>query len=277
MSAPLTAVRPGAGAYLPIFAHTVSTRIADDYETSVIAEHGRDSDEYRIRVLGDFPSGDEDSYIAATDVTAAMNRDITYHKAEKKTWSLDPARYGRDGSALGKRIGRVILPLQRKHGLDTMAVAGWVKNEYDETPTDEKPSEIMIDVIGIGAGVFDRLNEQGLPVRAVNVAETPSFGKKWMRLRDELWYRTKHALKFIKLPEDDELLEDLTTPRYEYASDGRLKIESKEAMRKRGKASPDKGDAVCMLMLEEDFAMVSETSGNRGWSTALVRGLNATL
>jgi len=38
-----------------------------------------------------------------------------------------------------------------------MATVGKIKAEYDATPYDLRPSEIMIDVIGLGAGVYDRL------------------------------------------------------------------------------------------------------------------------
>ena len=43
--------------------------------------------------------------------------------------------------------------------------------EYDATPNDLMPSEILIDIIGLGAGVYDRCMELGLPVRGINVGE----------------------------------------------------------------------------------------------------------
>ena len=54
---------------------------------------------------------------------------------------------------------------------------------------DDRPSEILIDSIGLGAGVLDMLSEAGLPVRGVNVAETPSASDQYARLRDELWFK----------------------------------------------------------------------------------------
>lgn len=258
--------------------HFVSKRITDAYEQEVIAEHGRNSDQYRIRVLGDFPSGDLDSYISAELVREAMERDMVAHYSAKRCWAVDPARYGNDGTALGEMHGRVVTHIERKRGLDTMQVAGWIKNKWDETPVPERPKYIFVDTIGIGSGVADRLRELGLPVRDVNVSESASTIGKHMRLRDELWSRVKLALqeKKIKLPEDDELLEDLISPRYSYSSDGRLKIESKEEMRKRGLSSPDKGDVLCMLMLESDIELHG-SPGNTDWNKALNRNLQATL
>lgn len=259
--------------------HYVSTRITDQFEQAKIAEYGTtDHDQYRIRVLGEFPKGDTDSFISPGSVLAAFERKITPHDKEVRLWALDPARFGNDGSALAKRHGRLVKKPVRKTGLDTMEVAGWIKAEFDETPTNERPREILIDVIGIGAGVYDRLNELNLPVRAVNVAESPTVSNKYMRLRDEVWGRTKDALdsKMFAFEEDEEVLQDLCAPRYKYQSDGRLQIESKQSMRSRGVPSPDKGDAVCMLFLD-DYAIHGEAVSNRNWNEPLERNLHAVL
>ena len=52
-----------------------------------------------------------------------------------------------------------------------------------------RPTEILIDAIGLGAGVYDRCRELGLPVRAINVGEAPATRENCMRLRDELWFK----------------------------------------------------------------------------------------
>ena len=50
-----------------------------------------------------------------------------------------------------------------------MVLAGAVKHEFD-LALNARPSLIAVDSIGIGAGVVDRLQEQGLPVLGVNVS-----------------------------------------------------------------------------------------------------------
>lgn len=260
--------------------HYASKRITDEYAESVAAEHGVDSNEYAVRVRGDFPGADLDSYIAASLVISAMQRDIDTPLAAKKVWACDPARYGADSTSIGERRGPVVTWITRRKNLDTMQVAGWVKALYDEQPEGGKPVAILIDVIGIGAGVYDRLREQGLPVAAVNVAESPiDPSAKCMRLRDELYKRLRDWLKSMmaKLPVDDDLLADLTKLRYTYSSDGRLKIESKEELRSRGEASPDKGDVAAMLTLYDDYKMHSESDSYRNWSTPIERGLRVTV
>ena len=65
-----------------------------------------------------------------------------------------------------------------------MATAGKIKAEYDATPYDARPSEILVDIIGLGAGVYDRCRELGLPVRGVNVGEAAASRDNCARLRD---------------------------------------------------------------------------------------------
>ena len=72
--------------------------------------------------------------------------------------------------------------------MDLMQLCGAIKNKYDDEQTNNRPQEILIDVIGIGAGVVDRLAEQNLPVRGINVAESPASRKNYLNLRAELWF-----------------------------------------------------------------------------------------
>jgi phage terminase large subunit len=63
-----------------------------------------------------------------------------------------------------------------------MVTAGKIKAEYEATHYDMRPSEILIDAIGLGAGVYDRCREMGLPVRAINVGEAAATRENCMRL-----------------------------------------------------------------------------------------------
>jgi len=132
-----------------------------------------------------------------------------------------------------------------------MQVAGLILDEYRKTKddegktTDDTPSEILIDVIGLGAGVVDRCNELGLPVRAVNVGESAAVKERFMRLRDELWFCARDWLAggSAVLPKDDALIAELTACKYKITSMGKVQIESKDELKKRGLPSPDLADA----------------------------------
>ena len=171
-------------------------------------------------------------------------------EGSKCIWGLDPARFGDDESALVKRSGLKVTEVSGIRNRDTMEVAGWVAQQAKK----EKPDQIMVDVIGIGSGVFDRLKEQDFPVIAVNVAERASDADEYARIRDELWGKTKDVLQEgLSLPDDEELAGQLSAPKYKFDSVGRIVIEKKEDMKKRGVDSPDRADALCLTFYQPDF------------------------
>ena len=129
-------------------------------------------------------------------------------------------------------------------GLDLMQTVGMVVNEAKL----DRPAEICVDTIGLGSGVADRLREQGFNVKDVNVSESSAMNPNANKLRDELWMSAKDWLstRSVKLPKDDMLRMELVAPRYNFTSSGKLVVESKDSMRKRGQRSPDLADAFCL-------------------------------
>jgi len=119
------------------------------------------------------------------------------------------------------------------------------------------------------AGVVDRLAELGLPARGINVGEAPSIdGKTYMRLRDELWFRARawFEQRDCRLPENcQELVAELSVPGYHYTSAGRIQVESKDSMKKRGLRSPDLADAFCLTLANE----TAFRTGGHSWSSEL--------
>ena len=79
---------------------------------------------------------------------------------------------------------------------DTMATAGKVKtgSRHASRPA---TSEILVDVIGVGGGVVDRLKELGMPVRGINVGEAAASMDNCNRLRDELWLKGRVGKKGV--------------------------------------------------------------------------------
>lgn len=255
-----------------------SRRVDPGYVQEVADRYGIDSNAYRVRVLGEFPVADSDTVIAASLVDDAMTRDVALDITAPAIWGVDVARFGTDASVLIKRQGSVVPEMPRRwRNVDTMQLAGAIKAEYDASGA-YRPALIVIDVIGIGAGVVDRLHEQNLPILGVNVAEVPSTTGRFARLRDELWVRCREWLetRSVRLPRDDQLRDDLAAPRYSFRSDGRLEVESKNKMRTRGLASPDSADALIHTFAEQGLGIASGmTSGlhdSRGMTMDLSRG-----
>lgn len=219
----------------------LSPMVSKQYIEDMRKKYGVDSPIYQVRVKGNFATA-ADGVIPLHLCEAAKTREIKGFGEE--VWGLDVARFGDDSTALAKRRGNYqVEPTKEWFGKDTMQTAGMIKNEYDAARV--KPVSINVDVIGIGAGVVDRLKEMGLPVRGVNVAESASVSDMYSRLRDELWFKGREWLEArdCKLADDDSLIAELTTAKYQVLSTGKIKVEGKDEMKKRGVASPNRADA----------------------------------
>lgn len=252
-----------------------SPRVSDEYVKEMEQRYGPESNAFRVRVLGEFPMSDDDTVIPIHLVDAAMNRDVEGSDMSAIFWGLDCARFGTDKSALAKRQGSVITEVRTWKGLDLMQLTGAVVSEYQSLPPSERPAEILVDSIGLGAGVVDRLRELKLPARGINVAEAPSMKGTYVNLRAELWFATKAWLeqRGCKLPKDEQLLAELAAPRFSFQSNGRIKVESKDEMRRRGLASPDMADAVCLTMAADAATAIYGVSSSGSWAKPIRRGL----
>lgn len=215
----------------------------------IIAAYGKGSNRYRVRVLGEFPTADDETVIPLELMLSAQHRQIAVPNVYP-VWGLDVARYGDDSTALCKRKGNSLMePIKEWHQKDTMQVAGLIKAEYEACHPDDRPIEILVDVIGLGAGVVDRLAEQRLPVTGINVGESPSAEDKYLRLRDELWFKGRQwFMKRDCIFDDDATVAELSGPTYDFHSNGRLVVESKKDMKKRGVRSPNRADAFLLTL-----------------------------
>jgi hypothetical protein len=233
-----------------------SPRVAKDFVEQIKSTYGPDSNAYKIRVLGDFALRDDDTLIPAELVDAAMSRDVALNEREPIVYGIDVARFGDDRSVLCKRQGNVVLEFKTWQGLDLMQLTGAIVNEANI----DKPAELCVDSIGLGSGVADRLRELGFTVRDVNVSESSAMNPTAAKLRDELWLAVKEWLnqRACRLPKLEDLRQELVAPTYTFVSSGKIKVEGKAEMKRRGMRSPDLADAICLT-----FASVAARVGGR--------------
>lgn len=219
-------------------------RVSPDFVEQVKNTYGEASNAYRVRVLGEFALREDDVLIPADLVDSAMVRDIVLDGKEPIVYGVDVARFGDDRTILLKRQGSVVLEYKRWQGADLMETTGRVAFEANK----DKPAEILVDSIGLGSGVADRLRELKYNVRDVNVSESSALNPQAARLRDELWLAVKDWLgtRACRLPKDEDLRQELCSPTYTFLSNGKVKVESKQDMKKRGLRSPDIADALCL-------------------------------
>lgn len=254
----------------------------------VIAAYGKNSNRYRVRVLGEFPTQDDETVIPLDLVLASRGRDVEASNVWP-VWGLDVARFGDDTSALVMRQGNTIIGLKEWHGLDGAQVAGRIQAIYREQPNHMKPKEIVVDVIGVGASVYDILrlpgSECATAVRGCNVAETTAVSEEDYRLRDELWFRGRawfverkcHIPKSFTVEAETKLIEkliaELTAPTYDFTHLGKRVVESKSDMKKRNVPSPNVADAFLLSLAAGVYPKTElhrhrSRSQSAGWQAA---------
>jgi hypothetical protein len=202
----------------------------------------------------EFPEmGSEDSLIPYDWIMMAVDNQV--EEGDIGQSGLDVARFGKDLSAYCYRKGGVIKRLSTIQGADTMAVAGWCSKFYD----DDSPEYLSVDVVGLGAGVYDRLRELGYEVRPINVGESPSGveqKEKFYNLRAEIFWNLREMMKpvdgksRVSFPNDPDLIRQLSELRYKYSSEKKIRMEDKDDMKKRIGKSPDKADAVALAFYD---------------------------
>tara|TARA_R110000744_G_scaffold167530_1_gene285004 strand:+ start:1032 stop:2546 length:1515 start_codon:yes stop_codon:yes gene_type:complete len=243
-----------------------TTRVDQKFVDQIARSYGESSDQYHVKVLGEFPSKDEEALIAKPLITAAFDRDIACTGTEL-IWGVDVGRGG-DTSDMCARKGNWAWGFKSQNYSDTMQTTGWVKAEWDLLQPQDRPTAIHVDSIGIGAGVADRLRELGLPAIDINVSESAAMKAIYLRLRDEMWWKCKSwlesmnvSIRDLEILQQDQLELELSTPLALFTSTGKNGVETKKQMRQRGYKSPNMADALCMTFCH-DGAVASGAFGS---------------
>jgi len=228
-----------------------------DWALDMKRKYTVDSDVFRVRVLGNFPTKSSDTLIGIDLVELASNRQLPELKTdeEKEEWAavpeiigVDVARYGDDNTVIVYRKGNYAKVLDKMQGQNTMATAGMVRRLLLEYPK----ARAQIDIIGIGSGVYDRLAEQSdiaHRVAGVNVAQAADDKELYKNIRAEGWDMAKDWLKTAVLEPDEDWYQ-LTKPKYKIISSGQMQLESKDDLKKRKINSPDVADALVLTLVQ---------------------------
>ena len=223
--------------------------IADTWIKEIEDEYGVDSDFYKVRVLGEFPSASDELFIPRDFIDKALSTNLEYREYHSSpiVLGVDVARFGSDKTIFVMRQGPKIIDIKKYQGLDTMEVVGEVLNYYNQN---SKITSIFIDEVGLGAGVYDRLNQLNLPVVGVNAGTKSTDSKAYYNLRAELYDEVRTWLRDGgDILNDDELVKQLSSIRYGFNQRTQLQIVTKSDMKKKYKEdSPDIVDALAFTM-----------------------------
>ena len=229
-------------------------------------KYGRDSNAYRIRVLGLPPLATPDTLIPWDWVMNAVGRDLTVDPEVPRVLGFDIARYGDDKSVILQRQGGVVGDIEEWGQQNSVELANFGLRVIQEKDI----ACAALDVIGWGAGTYDILNSIApCVVLPVNVNEAAANAEQFSRLRDELWWQIRERFQqgTISIPHDDELIGELSTIKYNFGKTTKetIKIESKRDLRDRGLASPNKADALCLSEYAARFIGVRTRHQPKSW------------
>jgi hypothetical protein len=230
------------------------------------ARWGEDSPLYVSKVLGKFPEVTDDTLITPLMLRKATENEIP--GMEHGRYGLDIAEYGTDKTILYRNRGGRVRKVKEWERQGTMETAGKVKAILDEQ---KGYVPVVIDSVGVGSGAADRLIEQGYLVHRFNGGERAKQPKKFVNRRAECYWNLRTLLEDELLDldsKDEDLLAQLGTIKYTIDSAGRIAIEKKSDMKKRGLPSPDHADALMMACLEPPTVIIPDAGTDQGSLTS---------
>jgi phage terminase large subunit len=232
----------------------VTNGIPEENKEHIFRFNGRfykPNDFFLWKVLGEFPDEASNGVIPLVKIQNAMSRCKPDEEPDAEKFchmGIDVARFGADHSvfAINKNNHFTIIPFYQ---LDTAKLTGEAVNLIKHY----KPTRVSVDCDGIGAGVFDNLNEaknEGIietELFELHSGSNPvEFGQTedFFNLRAQMYWLFKTDIDKISLEPDDDIEEGFSTMRYYFNTKGKLQIESKDEIKKRLGRSPDAEDAI---------------------------------
>lgn len=213
----------------------------------VIQRYGEKHPLTRSMIYGEFVDiGNESLVINLTQLQACLTSPPDF-KPGTRVAGVDFAAGG-DANVLCVRDGNKVLPFISWRERDTMAAVGRFIVEFKKAGL--QADNIYADASGLGMVMCDALAEAGWEVNRVNFGSSAYDNEAYTNRSAEMWYGMAKKIgdAEIILPDDDELTAQLTCRRTITNSKGKLGVESKDSMRSRGLASPDKADALALCL-----------------------------
>ncbi len=267
--------------------HTVSSRDSSrtnkDNIKSLIRKYGEESNVVRVRVDGEFPLQEDDVYIPLSLIEQSINTEYEEKPCISIDIGCDVARFGDDKTCIGYKVNEKVQFHKKISGQDLMRTAGEIVRCGEMLREKYKYKgriPIKVDDGGLGGGVSDRLNQIkrnnpekywwfevvkvlfGKSIRHKDYADTTTYMMSIIKnllspYDDE---GNKKPIGLI-LPNDEDLVGQLSVRKYDITDDSRIKVESKKAMKARGLQSPDEADCLCLLCLPVKLARVKNEGG----------------
>ena len=240
---------------------------------SIARRYGKESNVYKVRVKGDAPDSSDKTVIPRSLVDSGVGPEkAKFSYLDKEIMGVDVARYGDDHTIGYKNTGsetKLAFEYEKK---STMNCVGEISRWCQETP--EKDHYLLIDGVGVGGPVIDRLRElededytekdnpdytpkvPNLVIYDINNGSSKVFEpNEFANVITEMFYHLKEELEAgdVVIPDDKELIQELSVREYDFKSDGTIIVEKKDKVKEKLKRSPDKGDAFLMARYGNKF------------------------
>lgn len=248
-----------------------SGRVSQEFIDTIIRMYGEDSDVFRVRVAGEFPKAEADVFIQLSLVEKSIMTEFSPRKTPNTIRiGCDVARFGDDKTIIGSKIDEKATIDKKRQGQDTMKTADDIVLLYydllKQYPGYKDPVTVCVDDGGVGGGVVDRLKQmqRNNPERLAQMNIVPvKFGQriKHKHYHDSTTFMMATVKALLSphdedgnekpveliLPNDDDLVAQLSGRKYGLTESAKIKVESKDDMKKRGLPSPDEADCVLLL------------------------------
>ncbi len=259
--------------------------VDEQWVKDVITEFGEDSNYVEARVHARFPKGSTNKTIPWGWIEAALDND----NPEPSTWvrlGVDPAADGGDELAIALAVGNVVRIVHASSGAQNANpadVAGKILEQIREAEQirqrlgETRRVRVKIDSLGVGQGAWGFLHNWGLEqvhdaeIVEVKVSESANDDKKYANKRAEMWWAGREMIRprpadpergmlarppivRLDLEANRRAASQLNAPKYGNDSQGRIRIEKKEEVKKRLGGSPDRGEAILLALYEPEVS-----------------------
>lgn len=213
-------------------------------------EFGRNSDVFRVRVLGEFPYMDPNCVMSSEDLWRCVEND-PYEAAKaapgEKRFGMDLARYGDAESAIYRRSGLAVVENRIFVKTDPNDVVDRAFEMQARTDWNNKDCTYVVDAGGMGQGVMRNFHKSGRQVHEFHTGGSPRDPQYANKMTEAFFHVAKLAREGkMYIPNDYMLIQQLSSRLYFINKKGKIILETKDEYVKRGYESPDRADAFVM-------------------------------
>lgn len=231
-------------------------------------EFGRDSDVYRVRVLGEFPHTDPNCVISSEQIEQCIGhtkeetlkvlyKHILTHKPPEaggglaKQFGIDFARFGGDESTIFRRSGNSIPEWRKYNHVEPDRVVDEAFRMQYEAGWKDAECVYVVDAGGMGQGLLHKFYNAGKRVVEFHSAGKP-VDQQYDNKITEAWFTLAKKIKAknCHIPNDNILIQQLCGRQYFTTKKGKLILESKDDYLERNENSPDRADGLVMAFYD---------------------------